>query len=287
MSTLFSDALFAEDSLPLIVMGVPRSGTTFLQQVIDSHPNICLTDELRVFAWLFAEVKRLSAGYKAHGGVYPFNDGPVFGNYLLKNAGTLIRPFYAQLAKKRGKDKVRYWGDKYPHYNEVLQDLVKSLPRARYIMIHRDLRDVVCSVMDGHNWDAATAAAYVVKIYAAYINKITNLTAAGEMSPDAVYHLDYQAFSLNTRTETAKIFAWLGLPFDDQLASEVQKLSGIQSHSNRPGSVGAVKAFDSKKSSIERWREYLKPDQVEAVEAALNTIEPQLAKAQAWLSGTR
>ena len=46
---------------PLIVFGAPRSGTTYLQRVLDLHPAILLTHETRVFAWLHAVVNVLPA----------------------------------------------------------------------------------------------------------------------------------------------------------------------------------------------------------------------------------
>lgn len=284
MDKKFADSLFSEDALPLIVMGVPRSGTTFLQQVIDCHSQICLTDELRVFAWLFSEIKRLSAGYKVHGGLYPFNDGPAFANYLLKNAGTLIRPFYLQIGKTRGKAAIKYWGDKYPHYNDVLPELSQALPRARYVMIHRDLRDVTCSVMEGHKWDASAASKYVTNIYASYVNRLSALLDGGRIAPKNVFHVDYQKFSLDTEAQARALFTWLGLPFDDALAQRVRELREIQSHSNRPGSDGKPRKFDSQRSSIERWRTYLMPDQLEDVEKAISGIQPQMDVAAKWLS---
>ena len=71
---------------------------------------------------------------------YPFNMGSEFSDYLVGNAGVLIAPFYYLNAEKLGKKNLKYWGDKYPHFDEALPQMKKMFPRAKYIMIHRDFK---------------------------------------------------------------------------------------------------------------------------------------------------
>ena len=132
---------------PLFVLGAPRSGTTFLQQVIDAHPEVFVTDELRAASWLVQEAGKLREGRTVHGNPYPLTQGRAFAEYLLDNAGRILLPFYLQQARRAGKPAIRYWGDKYPHYDEILHLLPRLFPEARYVLIHRDLRDTISSVM--------------------------------------------------------------------------------------------------------------------------------------------
>ena len=114
---------------PLFVLGAPRSGTTFLQQVIDAHPEAFITDELRAVSWLVQEAGKLREGRTVHGNPYPLTHGRVFSEYLLHNAGRILVPFYLQQARRAGKPAIRYWGDKYPHYDEILHLLPGCSPR--------------------------------------------------------------------------------------------------------------------------------------------------------------
>src|SRR5512145_363671 len=41
---------------PIVVYGSPRSGTSYLQQILNSHPEVCITHETRVFEWLYQAV---------------------------------------------------------------------------------------------------------------------------------------------------------------------------------------------------------------------------------------
>jgi hypothetical protein len=37
---------------PIVVFGAPRSGTTYLEQILNAHPAVFISHETRVFAWL-------------------------------------------------------------------------------------------------------------------------------------------------------------------------------------------------------------------------------------------
>ena len=59
------------DIRPLFILGVPRSGTTFLHQIINSHPNVFISDELREVAWLVKEARKIREGFRNHGNPLP------------------------------------------------------------------------------------------------------------------------------------------------------------------------------------------------------------------------
>jgi sulfotransferase family protein len=132
---------FAAD--PIIVYGAPRSGTTYLQQILNSHPDVFISRETRVFAWLYhalellPEDKRLVVTKRAE-----------FVEHLRSGLPQLIRDFYRQLAPQ-----ARFWGDKNPHYadergNEgCLRMISEVFPGSRFIQIIRDGRDVVSSMV--------------------------------------------------------------------------------------------------------------------------------------------
>ena len=91
---------------PIIVMGAPRSGTTYLQRVLDLHPDVCLTHETRVFAWLHAAVRSLPANDQ-----FVVTERERFVGHLRNTLPDVVRSFYRQLGPN-----TRYWGDKNPHY---------------------------------------------------------------------------------------------------------------------------------------------------------------------------
>lgn len=260
---------------PLFLLGVPRSGTTFLQQVLDAHPEIFVTDELRGIAWLVREARRLREGFPVHGTPYPVNYGEEFADFLLHNANWIIPAFYRSQARRTGKPGIRYWGDKFPHYDEILHLLPRLFPQARFVMIHRDLRDVVCSLNAGHQWTADRSAPYACLIFSRYMRKIDTLVSDRTVPADHFIHVDYQHFHAHAGEEAGRIFTTLGLDYPPATADRVGELRNIQSHSiRRPGHTPQRFNIDRSQS---RWARELTAADLDLVLAEIAKIPDAVA----------
>jgi hypothetical protein len=233
------------------VLGAPRSGTTFLQQVLDSHPRVFVTDELRAVSWLVQEAGRLREGRTVHGNPYPLTLGRPFSEYLLRNAGRILVPFYLQQARRAGKPAIRYWGAKYPHYDEILHLLPGLFPEARYVLIHRDLRDTIASIMSTFEWPVERAAPFVCLIYDRYVRTADDLVGRDTVPADHFLHINYLDLNTDAVAEAGRVFAALGLGYPEATAARVQRLAGIQAHSIRR-SDRAPQPFDLA-ASHQRW----------------------------------
>jgi len=136
---------------PIIVYGAPRSGTTYLEHVLNAHPDVFISHETRVFAWLYRALML------TNNRLLVANERELFIEHLRAVLPVAMRDFYARLAPR-----ARYWGDKNPHYADPRVagslDLVAELfPSSRFIHLIRDGRDVVSSLMrkrgpDGRPW---------------------------------------------------------------------------------------------------------------------------------------
>ena len=125
---------------PIVVFGAPRSGTTYLEQILNAHPAVFISHETRVFAWLhhamgLTQDHRLLASHREE-----------FREHLRSFLPQMMRDFYRGLAPD-----TRYWGDKNPHYadpfNRGCLELIDELfPGSHFIHIIRDGRDVVSSL---------------------------------------------------------------------------------------------------------------------------------------------
>jgi hypothetical protein len=151
----------AMESLPLFIIGSPRSGTTFLCSVLNAHPLIQLTNECRVFALLkdFLEVgcnrpDLLGENFRER-----------FATFGRRTLGGWIERFYREELQVAAP----IWGDKHPSYADPtllsgrtgstareplsgssLRLIRELLPQARFIHIHRDPRHVANSLVHKH-----------------------------------------------------------------------------------------------------------------------------------------
>ena len=129
---------------PIIIYGAARSGTTYLTYLLNRHPDIFITNEARLFNWVYRSLIDLPQ----HENLVRHHRDE-FVSHLRTRYPDLIREFYQQL-----RPTVQYWGDKNPHYaapavQGCLNTIEQLFPGTRFINIIRDGRDVVTSGLRG------------------------------------------------------------------------------------------------------------------------------------------
>lgn len=230
---------------PILVFGAPRSGTTYLRQILDAHPDVFVTNEFRVFSWLFAAVDAL-----------PLDDARLFEHrsefvaQLQLELPELVRRYYAQLA-----GSARWWGDKNPHYAQdpaILQNAAALFPDARFVHIHRDPRAVIASLLrkrhaDGSPWIGLEDA------HAMVVSHVRNaLDFAQQVGPERCFRVRYERLVADDEAMARSLFAWLGLP----IAAPVLELCRQQQQQRTAfsGPTSDLQRAGSRAQAIEAWR---------------------------------
>src|SRR6266511_2029259 len=119
---------FEQEPSPIIVYGAPRSGTTYLNRILNNQPEVFISHEARLFVWAHQSLNILT---QDDGLLLSDRDG--FMSSLRTAYPQIIRDFYRRL-----DPQARYWGDKNPHYaapeNEgCLDTVVELFPESRFI----------------------------------------------------------------------------------------------------------------------------------------------------------
>src|SRR5580692_2896772 len=161
-------------AMPLIV-GVPRSGTTLLRLMLDSHPLLAIPPEtgflasvcdLRKSKPTARRLFELMTQFPPEAANWPdFNlDAGQLWQVLEKiqpfDLAEGVRGFYRLYATNQGK--LRY-GDKTPTYGAHIRSIEQLLPEAHFVHIFRDGRDVCLSLRSmwfAPGRDIPTLAAY-------------------------------------------------------------------------------------------------------------------------------
>jgi hypothetical protein len=146
----------------LIVGGCPRSGTTLLNGLFNTHPHVRLTNEIslnrlinHVKALFYKEQKFWQIPDRTKGRKETWNKESIFPFILQFNkcAMPVIQTLYeAHFADQVDISKVRYFGDKYPrYYDDNFEEVEKLLRSIKIIHISRNPLDVVNSMIRRSN----------------------------------------------------------------------------------------------------------------------------------------
>ena len=130
------DITVRSDEAPIFVGGCGRSGTTLFREILNRHPRIFCGPETSMFGLPFL----------------PSNIAPYWGldkkelqkdviNH--KNLVSFAEAFFQKHAKAAGKER---WADKTPNNIRAIEKILTWFPKAKFIHILRDGRDVVCSL---------------------------------------------------------------------------------------------------------------------------------------------
>jgi hypothetical protein len=151
---------------PIFIGACPRSGTTLLRTMLNTHPDIAIPRETRFMPffwehrlnWLNIDRKRVRERFghtvfesdwtradrletSAEVGIERLSEAP-------PTLGSLVGTCYVLYAEATGKKR---WGDKRPMYARYLDSVFTFFPDAQYINLVRDPRASVAS-MRKLNW---------------------------------------------------------------------------------------------------------------------------------------
>ena len=188
------------DITPIFILGMPRSGTTLVEQIISSHSQVKAAGELDY-------VRRL--GYNLSIGTTDVTQSNL----------TAFRQAYLDALAKVSEGR-SFVTDKMPHNFQFIGLICAAFPEAKIIHIRRDPRATCWSNFKhyfpakglGYSYDLCDLVKYY-KLYGDLMRfwhqHLSNL----------IYDLDYDALTNNQEEETRFLIEHIGLDWDDACLS--------------------------------------------------------------------
>lgn len=212
------------DSL-FFVIGTGRCGSTLLQAMLSCHPNLYIPPELRYFGRLDPAVRFSDPLQDAEVGPYLAQcardiwwqdmglDREAFEAAVrddVRGAAAIYLWVLGHVAEQRGITKPRL-GDKTPNYVMVADRIAALFPKARFIHLYRDPRDVAASYL-GQYWSAGATALRC----AGYVKyALRRAEALGrELGPERYCNVKYEDLVLEPERELRRLCRFLGETFD-------------------------------------------------------------------------
>lgn len=225
---------------PIFVVGLPRSGTTLVEQVLASHPSVQGAGELmlgpRALDALPAVVGR------------PISSLDCIPLLLPPHVRRLAEGYLEQL-RSAGGDKAEYIVDKLPE-NYLLLGLLSILfPGCTIIHCRRDLRDVAlsCWTADFRSVPWASDASQIGTIFRQYLRIMDHWRSA---LPQPIHEFDYEELVSDFENSARRLVSAVGLDWDPRCAEFHRSTRSVHT-----GSRVQVRQAPHTRS-VARWKHY-------------------------------
>jgi len=261
--TLFSPKYFAEYAGsgstardPIFVVGLPRSGSTLIEQILASHSQIEGTMELRVLPYLVGRIGAKGAVQYRSGQSHPALSTDTQAPYpeCLRNLNiddlkTLGEEYLERARIHRIHDRP-FFVDKMPDNFAHIGLIHLMLPNARIIDARRHPM-ACCFSSFKHYFALGKDFSYSLSDLGRYYSDYVQLTAHfDKVLPGRIHRVFYEHMVDDTEGEIRRLFDYLELPFEEQT---------LRFHeTDRPVRTASADQVRRPifKDSLEQWQHY-------------------------------
>lgn len=201
-----------QDDQLIFMISLPRSGSTMLQKILGSHSDIYTRSEpwLMLHPLYALKSEGIQTRYNAQlaaAGVRDFlQELPVDSeNYYYSRIRDCYLSLYAPYLNSNGK---RLFLDKTPRYYEVFDELQKTFPRAKFIILYRHPLAILSSMLE--TW--VKGRYENLKSYKFDLNEGIEFLKRDFTSINNTHTIRYEDLLLNPELETEALFNFLKLP---------------------------------------------------------------------------
>jgi tetratricopeptide (TPR) repeat protein len=233
--------LGSSDATPVLIIGMPRSGTTLVEQIVSMHPEVGAGGELNFWNERGAEWHRSDAVENSATGEKQL----VISEFLAKAAADYLRVLH-KIAPKAARVT-----DKMP-FNFLWAGMIHmAFPRATIIHCRRAAIDTALSIHQTHFHPILafpTGGAELVAYFRDYQRLIDHWRSV--LPSDRFVEVDYEELTSEPEPVIRRIIAACGLAWHDNC---------LRPESN-PRAVKTPSKWQTRqpiyRTSVERWRRY-------------------------------
>lgn len=275
---------------PIFIGGYPRSGTTLLVALLDSHPDLLVyPSETLFFSRTLPRFRRDPAA-ALDATLQTFNDrtwylkqfgaapdgSAAFARYVRRlfvergaTPKALLQAIVLAYGEATGQLDRRFWVEKTPHNERYADRIFAWFPNAKLIYIVRDPRATLASAR-GFQRITKEAPLPTLRFCAEWLASLAYARRAARTG--WVFTVLYEDLVRTPEVVLPRLCTFLGIPFHETLLHPTINQAGFSGFSSYSGFRTSFTSIDP--SSLDRWR-----DQLPAADAAL--IELLLAKPMA------
>jgi tetratricopeptide (TPR) repeat protein len=210
----FSKPFDAATNTPIFILGMPRSGTTLVEQIISNHSEVHGAGEL-TFLSRFA------------------NSNNIYNQTINSDNILEVRKNYLNELEKVSQGKP-FVTDKMPQNFLYISILLKALPEAKIIHVKRDPAATCWSNFKHYFSSKGMGYSYDLKDTVGFFKLYQDLMDFWDQQySDQIYHLDYDKLTVEQEPETRKLIEYLELGWEDDCLSPHKNKRSVRTASQQ------------------------------------------------------
>ncbi|PKP99261.1 MAG: hypothetical protein CVT76_00740 [Alphaproteobacteria bacterium HGW-Alphaproteobacteria-15] len=195
------------DATPVFVISLPRSGSTLLEQMLGSHPQVEPIGELPYIPAILRTAMEMAT---RRGRVTV----PQVIASLPPQVAQAMGHDYLQRAALHRKTDRPYFVDKLPHNWSNILFIRRILPKAKFIDIRRPAMDC-CFSNFTQSFSSAHASSFALEdIGQCYVDYVRLMAHLDGVAPGMVHHVDYERLIEEPEPQLRAALDYMGLDWD-------------------------------------------------------------------------
>lgn len=227
------------DIAPIFICGMPRSGTTLMDQMFSRHPQAQAGGELRAVSYAFSKTDIAKKVLESE----------LPDDALTDDTLSELAEHYIAYLHREGL-KAEYVSDKMPGNYLYAGLLAKAMPRAKFLIMRRHPMDCLLSNFMqnfGQNQPFSTQIDNMVFAYTQFDKTAQQFT---DLLPDQIRNVSYEDVVANPEGQMRSILDFAGLPFDKSVLDHTASMRQVNT-----ASVSQVRQ-PIYATSVSKWHRY-------------------------------
>jgi tetratricopeptide (TPR) repeat protein len=230
------------DFQPIFILGMPRSGTTLVEQIISSHSEVYGADEINIMSKLSISVLKDCITNN----ISSLNEGSF--DYIHQEYLNELNQF---------EFKCTTVTDKWPLNFQYIGFILGAFPNAKIIHLKRDAMATCWSIYKHLFSDESNGWAYNQVELAEYFNSYNELMNFWhELYPNKIYDLCYEDLTKYQEIETKKLLDYCELSWEDKCLNFHENKRAVKTASTLQV---RKKIYQGSSDSWKKYDTYLKP----------------------------
>jgi tetratricopeptide (TPR) repeat protein len=196
-----------DGATPIFIVCLPRSGSTLLEQMLGSHPEIEPAGEL---PYVPAILRSLMEMATRRGRI---TVPQAIARLSNEQAAAMGRDYLRRAALHRKTDRP-FFTDKLPHNWSNILFIRRILPQARFIDIRRNALDC-CFSNFTQSFSSAHASSFALRdIGQCYVDYVRMMAHLDAVAPGLVHHVRYEALIEQPQDQIGAVLDHVGVGWD-------------------------------------------------------------------------